>query len=86
MCGSKNESIAFRVFSKCKGLRLDSDCHQAPSLMINLVTAAMAALVAFNYINMGVQLDLHCIGKVLKETHRTSHWIRLPIFFCSCPW
>lgn len=38
-----------------------------PSVLVDVVTGVMAALVAFNYINMGVQLDLHCIGKVLKK-------------------
>lgn len=37
------------------------------SILVDIVTGVMAALVAFNYINMGVQLDLHCIGKVLKK-------------------
>lgn len=37
------------------------------SVLVDVVTGLMAALVAFNYINMGVQLDLHCIGKVLKK-------------------
>lgn len=37
------------------------------SILVDVVTGVMAALVAFNYINMGVQLDLHCIGKVLKK-------------------
>lgn len=38
-----------------------------PSVLVNTVTGIFAALVAFNYINMGVQLDLNCIGKVLKR-------------------
>lgn len=37
------------------------------SVLVDIVTGVMAALVAFNYINMGVQLDLHAIGKVLKK-------------------
>lgn len=37
------------------------------SFLVDVVTGVMAALVAFNYINMGVQLDLHAIGKVLKK-------------------
>lgn len=38
-----------------------------PSILVNTVTGIFAALVAFNYVNMGVQLDLGCIGKVLKR-------------------
>lgn len=38
-----------------------------PSVLINGVTILFAVLVAFNFINMGVQLDLECIKNVLKK-------------------
>ncbi|GIX81470.1 solute carrier family 10 member 6 [Caerostris darwini] len=66
MAARTNQSL-LGSFQSTKDFALTVTVIRAPSLMINLVTAAMAALVAFNYINMGVQLDLHCIGKVLKK-------------------
>ncbi|XP_015918294.1 P3 protein [Parasteatoda tepidariorum] len=39
------------------------------NILVDIVTGLMAALVAFNYINMGVQLDMNVIGKVLKRPY-----------------
>ncbi|GFU54809.1 hypothetical protein NPIL_669941 [Nephila pilipes] len=38
-----------------------------PSILINSVTIVFAVLVAFNFVNMGVQLDLDCIKSVLMK-------------------
>ncbi|GFY49284.1 p3 protein [Trichonephila inaurata madagascariensis] len=38
-----------------------------PSILINGVTIIFAILVAINFINMGVQLDLDCIKSVLRK-------------------
>lgn len=53
--------------AKTRTFNLSVSVVRPPSLLADVVTGVMAALVAFNYINMGVQLDLHCIGKVLKK-------------------
>lgn len=50
-----------------RSFNLSVSVIRPPSVLVNVVTGVMAALVAFNYINMGVQLDLHAIGKVLKK-------------------
>ncbi|XP_055934903.1 hepatic sodium/bile acid cotransporter-like [Argiope bruennichi] len=38
-----------------------------PSILVNSVTVIFAILVAFNFINMGVQLDMESIMQVLKK-------------------
>ncbi|GFQ86430.1 p3 protein [Trichonephila clavata] len=63
----KDSTTSPKPMESTKDFDLVVSVIRPPSLLVNLVTGAMAALVAFNYINMGVQLDLHCIAKVLKK-------------------
>ncbi|GFU54807.1 p3 protein [Nephila pilipes] len=67
-CATKSKDrVPPKLLESTKDFDLVVSVIRPPSVLVNIVTGAMAALVAFNYINMGVQLDLHCIAKVLKK-------------------
>ncbi|CAL1274276.1 unnamed protein product [Larinioides sclopetarius] len=67
-CAASKRNITLSSpLEKTRDFDLTVSVIRPPSLLVNIVTGAMAALVAFNYINMGVQLDMQCIAKVLKK-------------------
>lgn len=66
-CLLGNEDLIEEHSEQTKTFQLVVSVIRKHTLLVDIVTGVMASLVAFNYINMGVQLDLHRIGKVLKK-------------------
>ncbi|CAL1274278.1 unnamed protein product [Larinioides sclopetarius] len=50
-----------------RDFELPASVIRPPSFLAKIVTSSVTALVAFNFINMGVELDMKCIAKVLKK-------------------
>ncbi|CAL1274279.1 unnamed protein product [Larinioides sclopetarius] len=67
-CGGEvNDEFISEQEASSRVFEISVSVIRPPSILVNSVTGVFAALVAFNFINMGVQLDMDSIKKVLKK-------------------
>ncbi|GIY13178.1 hypothetical protein CEXT_193401 [Caerostris extrusa] len=63
----KDEELTSSTEESSKDFDLSVSVIRPPSILVNSVTGVFAALVAFNFINMGVQLDIESIKQCLRR-------------------
>ncbi|GBM36753.1 P3 protein [Araneus ventricosus] len=67
-CGvDVNDEFISELEENSRDFEVPVSVIRPPSILVNSVTGVFAVLVAFNFINMGVQLDMDSIKKVLKK-------------------
>ncbi|GIX81473.1 p3 protein [Caerostris darwini] len=63
----KQKELSSANEESSKDFDLSVSVIRPPSILVNSVTGVFAALVAFNFINMGVQLDIESIKQCLRR-------------------